>query len=149
MQQGPVAKCAAAMRESGIGAGELSRMTEAEVSDLFAGGRSKRGEEWLDPDYERVCEQVARVPKMTLTLQWERYCDCNPGGKRLYGLSQFCKKVGEYARTHDLAARIARGPGRTLLFDWAGLAASWRDPVTGREQPAYLFVACLPFSGWI
>lgn len=49
---------------------------------------------------------------MTLALQWGRYCDCNPGGKRLYQYSQFCKKVGGYARTHDLAARIAHEPGQ-------------------------------------
>lgn len=144
-----VSRCAEAMKERGIGAEELSRMTEAEVSALFADGRTKRGEEWLEPDYERICEQLANVPKMTLTLQWKRYCDCNPGGKRLYGLSRFCEKVGEYIRTHELSARIAHEPGRTLLVDWAGLTAEWTDPVTGRRQPAYLFVACLPYSGWI
>lgn len=144
-----VSRCAEAMKERGIGAEELSRMTEAEVSALFADGRTKRGEEWLEPDYERICEQLANVPKMTLTLQWKRYCDCNPGRKRLYGLSRFCEKVGEYIRTHELSARIAHEPGRTLLVDWAGLTAEWTDPVTGRRQPAYLFVACLPYSGWI
>lgn len=144
-----VAKCAAAMRERGIGAGELASMTEAEVSALFADGRTKRGEEWLEPDYERVCEQLARVPKMTLTLQWKRYCDCNPEGKRLYGLSRFCEKVGEYARAHDLAATIEHEPGRALLVDWAGDRARVWDPASGRDRQAHLFVACLPYSGWI
>ena len=79
----------------------------------------------------------------------EGCCGCSPGGKRLHGLSRFCEKVGEYIRTHELSARIAHEPGRTLLADWAGLAAARTDPVTGRRQPACLFVACLPFSGWI
>ena len=65
-----VAKCAAKMEEERIGAERLESMTDAEVSGLFADGRSKRGEEYLDPDYARVCDQLARVPKMTLALQW-------------------------------------------------------------------------------
>ena len=137
------------MEEERIGAERLESMTDAEVSGLFADGRSKRGEEYLDPDYARVCDQLARVPKMTLALQWARYLDCNPCGKRLYQYSQFCKKVGDYARTHDLVARIAHEPGRTMLVDWAGLAASVFDPVTGRRSPAYLFVASFPWSAWV
>ena len=144
-----VAKCAAKMEEERIGAERLESMTDAEVSGLFADGRSKRGEEYLEPDYARVCDQLARVPKMTLALQWARYLDCNPCGKRLYQYSQFCKKVGDYARTHDLVARIAHEPGRTMLVDWAGLAASVFDPVTGRRSPAYLFVASFPWSAWV
>ena len=144
-----VAKCAAKMEEERIGAERLESMTDAEGSGLFADGRSKRGEEYLEPDYARVCDQLARVPKMTLALQWARYLDCNPCGKRLYQYSQFCKKVGDYARTHDLVARIAHEPGRTMLVDWAGLAASVFDPVTGRRSPAYLFVASFPWSAWV
>ena len=143
-----VAKCAAKMEEGRVDAERLESMTEAEVSGLFADGRSKRGEECLEPDYARVCDQLARVPKMTLALQWARYLDCNPCGKRLYQYSQFCKKVGDYARTHDLVARIAHEPGRTMLVDWAGPAASVFDPVTGRRSPAYLFVASFPRSAW-
>lgn len=135
-----VAKCAAKMEE-GIDSAGLEAMTDAEVSCPFADGRGKRGEEYLEPDYARVCDQLARVPKMTLALQWARYTDCNPGGKRLYGHSGFCRKVGEYARAHE--------PGRTMLVDWAGLTASVFDPVTGRRSPAYLFVASFPWSSWV
>lgn len=144
-----VAKCAAKMEEEGIDSARLEAMTDAEVSCLFADGRGKRGEEYLEPDYARVCDQLARVPKMTLALQWARYTDCNPGGKRFYGYSGFCRKVGEYARAHDLVARIAHEPGRTMLVDWAGLTASVFDPVTGRRSPAYLFVASFPWSSWV
>ena len=144
-----VAKCAAKMEEEGIDSARLEAMTDVEVSGLFADGRGKRGEEYLEPDYARVCDQLARVPKMTLALQWARYTDCNPGGKRLYGYSGFCRKVGEYARAHDLVARIAHEPGRTMLVDWAGLTASVFDPVTGRRSPAYLFVASFPWSSWV
>lgn len=144
-----VAKCAAKMRDEAIGAARLESMTDAEVSGLFADGRSKRGEEYLEPDYARVCDQLARVPKTTLALQRARYCDCNPGGKRLYQYSRFCKRVGDYARAHDLAARIAHVPGRLMPVDWAGLTATVFDPATGRRSPAYLFVATFPWSGWI
>lgn len=34
-----------------------------------------------------------------------------------------------------------------MLVDWAGVTASTFDPVTGRHSPAYLFVACFPYSG--
>lgn len=143
-----VARCAAKMEEEGIDSTRLEAMTDAEVSGLFADGRGRRGEEHLEPDYARVCDQLARVPKMALALQWARYTDCNPGGKRPYGYSGFCRKVGEYARSHDLVARIAHEPGRTMLVDWAGITASVFDPVTGRRSPAYLFVASFPWSSW-
>ena len=45
-----VARCAAKMRDEGIGAERLESMTDAEVSGLFADGRGKRGEEYLEPD---------------------------------------------------------------------------------------------------
>ena len=93
-----VARCAAKMEEEGIDSARLEAMTDAEVSGLFADGRGKRGEEYLEPDYARVCDQLARVPKMTLALQWARYTDCSPGGRRLYGYSGFCRKVGGYVR---------------------------------------------------
>lgn len=143
-----VARCAAKMGEEGVDSARLEAMTDAEVSGLFADGRGKRGEECLEPDYARVCDQLARVPKMTLALQRARYCDCNPGGKRLYGCPGFCRRVGECARAHDLVARIAHGPGRTMPVDWAGITASAFDPVTGRRSPAHLFVASLPWPSW-
>lgn len=58
-----VAKCAAKIEEERIDAIRLESMTEAEVSGLFADGRGKRSEECLEHDYERVCDQLARVPK--------------------------------------------------------------------------------------
>lgn len=143
-----VAKCAAKMEEGRIDAERLESMTEAEVSGLFADGRSKRGEECLEPDHARVCDQLARVPKMTLALRWARCLDRDPEGKRPCQYSQFCKKVGDYARTHDPVARVAREPGRTMLVDWAGPAASVFAPVTGLRSPAYLLVASLPWSAW-
>ena len=36
-----------------------------------------------------------------------------------------------------------------MLVDWAGIAASVFDPVTGRRSPAYLFVASFPWSSWV
>lgn len=143
-----VARCAAKMEGEGIDSAGLEAMTDAEVSGLFADGRGKRGEEHLEPDYARVCDQLARVPKTTLALQWARCTDCNPGGKGPYGYPGFCRRVGGCARAHGLVARIAHGPGRTMPVDRAGIAASAFDPVTGRRSPAHLFVASLPWSSW-
>lgn len=49
-----IAKCAAKMAEERIGQERLESMTDAEVSGLFADGRGKRGEEYLEPDYARL-----------------------------------------------------------------------------------------------
>lgn len=105
-----VARCAAAIHEGRIDSERLKSMTESEVSGLFADGRGKRGEEYLEPDYAGVCDQLAKIPKMTPALQWARYCDCNPGGRRLYGYSGLCRRVGECARAHDLVARMPTSP---------------------------------------
>lgn len=111
------------MEEEGIDSARLEAMTDAEVSGLFADGRSKRGEEYLEPDYARVCDQLARVPKMALALQWVRYTDCNPGGKRLYGYSGFCKKVGHYA------------PGRATSSPASRTSPAGRCSSTGPGSP--------------
>ncbi len=98
--------CAAKIREEHITPERLGSMSESEVDGLFADGRRKRSEEYLEPDYEHVCEQLSNVPRMTLQLQWMRYCDCNPGGKKLHQLTQFCKKVGDYARKTNVSSSV-------------------------------------------
>lgn len=65
-----VAKCAAKVREEGIDAERLEATTDAEVSALFEDRRAKRAEEYPEPDHAQICDQLARVPKMTLALQW-------------------------------------------------------------------------------
>lgn len=141
-----VSACAAKISEMHITPEPVESMGESDVRGLFVDGRGKRSEEYLEPDYERICRQLATVPHMTLQLQWMRYCDCNPGGKRLYQLSQFCRKVGEYARATDVSSRMEHEPGRCLEVGWAGDRLCVTDRVTGRQRPAWLFVACPPYS---
>lgn len=117
-----VAKCAAKMEEEGIDSSGLEAMTGAEVSCLFADGRGKRGEEYLEPDYARVCDQLARVPKMTLALQWARYTDCNRAAR------------GSTA-TRASAGRSGSTPARTTSSRASRTSPAGRCSSTGRGSP--------------
>ena len=44
--------------------------------------------------------------------------------------------------------RIHHKPGDAIEVDWAGGTLPITDPVTGIKEPAYLFVAVLPCSGY-
>ena len=134
-----VARCAAKMEEEGIDSAGLEAMTDAEVSGLFADGRGKRGEEHLEPGYARVCDQLARVPKMALALQWARYTDCNPGGKRLYGCPGFCRRVG---RVRPRARPRRPHRARARQDDARGLGGDHRVGLRPGDRPE---VARVPF----
>ena len=49
----------------------------------------------------------------------------------------------------NLVAVLHHEPGRAMLVDWAGNTIALVDAVTGEVSRAYLFLAVLPFSGYV
>lgn len=45
-----------------------------------------------------------------------------------------------------MASRVGHKAAQTVEVDWAGPTMRLVDPVSGKAQKVYLFVACLPFS---
>ena len=82
-----------------------------------------------------------------LTLLWSEYCvKVHDTGGVPYMYTQFCEKYRRWARVTKATMRITHKPGDAMQVDWAGDPLYITDPVTGEEDPAYIFVAVLPCS---
>ncbi|MDI9370832.1 MAG: IS21 family transposase [Synergistaceae bacterium] len=98
------------------------------------------------PDCEAIHRELAK-PSVTLTLLWDNYCrSCREEGEIPYQYAQFCKIYRKYAVASRATMHIDRKPGERMEVDWAGKGMKLRDPATGEESPARLFVAVLPAS---
>ena len=63
-----------------------------------------------------------------------------------YMYTQFCEKYRRWARVTKATMRITHKPGDAMQVDWAGDPLYIIDPVTGKEDSAYIFVDVLPCS---
>ena len=100
-------------------------------------------------DHVLVDREMSR-PGVTLTLLWSEYCDgALSRGEEPYMYSAFCQAHRRWAARNSAVMRIERRPGQEMQVDWAGDAMRVVDPDTGEALEAWVFVACLPFSGRI
>ena len=98
------------------------------------------------PDYERIHRELARTG-VTLTLLWSEYCvKVRDTGGVPYMYTQFCEKYRRWARVTKATMRITHKPVDAMQVDWAGDPLYITDPVTGEENPAFIFVAVLRCS---
>lgn len=121
-------------------------VTNADISDVLFPGRYAPTSPYSTPDYEWIHRELAKTG-VTLTLLWSEYCVKvrNDGGVP-YMYTQFCEKYRRWARMTKATMRITHKPGDAMQVDWAGDPLYIMDPVTGEEDPAYIFVAVLPCS---
>lgn len=134
--------------EQGITADRLSGMPEAELMVLFPDGRTGVSREYDLPDFGRVVASLRRNPHFTLLQAWRSYVGLG-SERRKYGYSQYAHLFNEYALRHDIVATLHHEPGRAVFVDWAGDTIPIVDAVSGETVKAYLFVAVLPFSGYV
>lgn len=146
--QRDIATASRMIAERGITAAGLAGMTDLELLLLFPDGRSRVSGEYDLPDYARVVKSMSRNPHFTLLQAWRSYAGMG-SGQRKYAYSQYCHLFNEYALKHDLVATLHHQPGRAMFVDWAGDTIPLVDAVTGEIVKAYLFVAVLPFSGYL
>lgn len=100
------------------------------------------------PDYEYVHKEMQRSG-VTLKLLWLEYCEqCREAGEMPYQSTQFNKYYGEYVAKTGATMHLNHKPGEIMQVDWAGDTATITDVVTGEAITAYVFVACLPYSGY-
>jgi transposase len=71
-----------------------------------------------------------------------------PEGKALYQYSQFCHEFDKWLSSSKATAHLKHVAGRVTYIDWAGDTLVLKCRVTGRDIKVYLFVACLPYSGY-
>jgi transposase len=137
-----------AMTVHEITAGRLGVMSEDDLAGLFPDGRSRVSGEYKQPDFARVAKSMRANRHFTLLQAWRAYAAASSPLRR-YGYAQYCHLFGEYAVRNDLVAVLHHEPGRAVFVDWAGDTIALADAVTGEVARAYLFLAVLPFSGYV
>ncbi len=101
---------------------------------------------YVEPDYSYIHRELAK-PGVTMALLWEEYCrKCYEAGRTPYMSTQFGDKYRKWAHVTKATMRIQHKPGNAIEVDWAGDTIPVFDPVTGKQSPAYLFLAVLPCS---
>ena len=134
--------------DRGLNAAALTEMSDAELSGLFPDGRSKVTAEYDLPDFAQVVKSMKANPHFTLLQAWRTYVGAR-SVLRKYGYAQYCHLFGGYAVQNDLVATLHHEPGMAMFVDWAGDTIPIADAVAGKSVKAYLFVAVLPFSGYV
>ena len=121
-------------------------ITNADIREVLFPGRYALASPYTIPDFDWIHRELA-LPGVTLTLLWGEYCTMvRDDGGVPYMYTQFCEKYRRWARVTKATMRITHKPGDSMQVDWAGDPLYITDPVTGEEDPAYLFVAVLPCS---
>jgi transposase len=87
---------------------------------------------------------------VTLTLLWNEYCEktLSQGGIP-YQYTQFCDNYKKWAISNEVTMHIDRKPAEQMQVDWAGLCSEVVDPDSSELLKVYIFVASLPYSGYI
>ncbi len=121
-------------------------ITNAELEEILFPGKYKSGCRYVEPDYPYIHRELAK-PGVTMALLWEEYCrKCHEAGETPYMNTQFGDKYRRWARVTKATMRIQHKPGDAMQVDWAGDTLPVYDLVTGKQSPAYLFMAVLPCS---
>ena len=121
-------------------------ITNAELEEILFPGKYKSGCRYVEPDYPYIHRELAK-PGVTMALLWEEYCrKCHEAGETPYMSTQFGDKYRRWARVTKATMRIQHKPGDAMQVDWAGDTLPVYDQVTGKQSPAYLFMAVLPCS---
>jgi transposase len=96
------------------------------------------------PDWAAVERELGRRG-VTLHLLWQEYLVCQPDG---YRYTQFVQRFRDWQAARAVP-RLRRDhlPGDALEVDYAGMTLM--IGVGDDARPAQVFVACLPYSGYI
>jgi len=127
---------------------DAARLNNKELAErLFPGSQKKPV--YKIPDWEYIHREMAKSG-VTLSLLWAEYCEqCRQGGDIPYKTTQFYQYYSEHIQKTKATMHIGHKPGEIMEIDWAGKTASIRNTDTGESIKAYIFVAVLPYSGYV
>lgn len=131
---------------AGLAWADADDMSDVEVYAALFPGRGERESVFVQPDWQAVHRELARVG-VTLRLLHQEYAD-RAGRDRLAAMSydRFCRLYADYAKVTGASSRVGHKAGRSVEVDWSGPTMQLLDATTGEVSKVYLFVACLPFS---
>lgn len=141
-----VARAIEKSREYNLGLPLPKELTDQKLAELFYPRQPPALSNRRMPDYEQGHKELAKNG-VTLSLLWTEYCAlCRCAGEIPFQYTQFCYHYREYVQKTKATMHIDRKPGEIMEVDWAGDTAAVTDSTIGKELPAYLFVAVLPYS---
>ena len=125
---------------------DLAELSEAEVYQVVFPHRGAHQSVYAQPDWDTVHKELARVG-VTLKLLHSEYVDEHAAtGQPVMSYDRFCRIYQKYVLQSGVTSRVGHKAAQTVEVDWSGPTMQLEDPVTGKTQTVYLFVACLPFS---
>ena len=142
-----VSKVAKMIKELQMGSDTIAALDEETIRHMVSPPK-ERVSIYIQPDFENLAKELSKRG-VTRKLLWYEYTNTTVAeGKALYQYSQFCHEFDRWLAKNKATARLVHIPGRVCYIDWAGDTLALKDRVTGRDIKVYLFVACLPYSGY-
>lgn len=142
-----VSAVAKAIKERGLNSNTIAGLNEEDFRQMVSPPK-ERASIYIQPDFENLAKELTKRG-VTRKLLWYEYGNTTvPKGHALYQYSQFCHEFDKWLSVNKATARIKHVPGKVIYVDWAGDTLAIKDRVTGRDIKVYLFVACLPYSGY-
>jgi len=132
---------------AGLGWPLPNGMSESDLeAALYANHGTKRGHRrHAEPDWATVHRELKRK-HVTLQILWDEYIEQNPDG---YRYSRFCELYRAWASRVPVTMRQTHAGGDKLFVDYAGdTVPVIVDRLTGKTQPAQIFVAVLGASNF-
>lgn len=146
MSRRSVDEVIAAADHKGITYDDVAALSDAAVYARLFPGRGEHHSVYVQPDWDEVHRELARVG-VTLKLLHGEYRDaCQQNGSPAMGYDRFCKTYQHHVLVTGLASRVGHKAGQSVEVDWSGKTMVLVDPVTGKQTKVFLFVGCLPFS---
>ena len=121
-------------------------LTNPKLYGLLYPERLAKANVYMEPDYVYIHSELAKKGVNLALLHKEYQVKCANAGRVPYQYTQFCDKYRSWAMKSRATMRIHHKPGDAMEVDWAGGTLPITDPVTGNEEPAFLFVSVLPCS---
>ena len=83
---------------------------------------------------------------VTRQLLWQEYITQHPDG---YVYSHYCYHLNDFFKNRDLSMHLEYSPADMIMIDFAGKKQSYVEADTGEQIICQVFIAILPFSGYI
>jgi hypothetical protein len=100
----------------GITAERFASMTAADIEQLFPDGRKAVSQDYADPHFAQVVEEMKHNRFFALQQGWVKYLGASSVRKK-YGYSQYCEMFNRFAAATDVVAPLKHEPGKAMFVD--------------------------------
>ncbi len=108
---------------AGISAERFATMTAADIEQLFPDGRKTVSQDYADPHFVSVVEEMKHNRYFTLQQGWVKYLGSTSEQKK-YSYSQYCALFSRFAAVTDVVA--TQSTNRAKQCSWTGSAPRYR-----------------------